>query len=115
MLFFFHVLETREPLLITLALVAAARIVHPMMFGPEASFLPEQFPTRVRFSGVVIGKQAGTVLGGGIAPLVATSLYAWSGTTAAITAYFIVLAVGAVIALSLARETKDLALTDETP
>jgi MFS family permease len=113
MFIFYHVLETRDPLFITLALVAAAGVIHPMMFGPEASFIPEQFPTRVRFSGAVIGKQAGTVLGGGIAPLVATSLYAWSGTTAAITGYFVALAVAALIALSLARETKDRSLTDE--
>ena len=78
MLVFFHVLETREPLFITLALVAAVGIIHPMMFGPEASFVPEQFPTRVRFSGAVIAKQLATVFGGGFAPLIATSLCAWS-------------------------------------
>jgi len=60
MLVFFHVLETRGPLFITLALVAAVGIIHPMMFGPEASFVPEQFPTRVRFSGAVIAKQLAT-------------------------------------------------------
>jgi MFS family permease len=113
MLVFYHVLQTRESLFITFAVVAAAGIIHPMMFGPEASFFPEQFPTRVRFSGVVIGKQSGAVLGGGVAPLVATSLYAWSGTTAAITAYFIALAVAAVIALSAAKETKDDVLMSE--
>jgi len=65
MLVFFHVLETREPLFITLALVAAVGIIHPMMFGPETSFVPGQFPTRVRFSGAVIAKQLATVFGGG--------------------------------------------------
>jgi MFS family permease len=109
MVAFYRAIGTRESFFITVALVATAGIIHPMMFGPEASFFPEQFPTRVRFSGVVIGKQLGTV-GGGLAPLVATSLYAWSGTTAAVTAYFVALAAAALIALSAAQETKDRAL-----
>ena len=45
------------------------------------------------------------VLGGGIAPLVATSLFAGTGTTFAITVYYVVLALAALIALSFAHET----------
>jgi len=83
-----------------------------MMFGPEGSFFPELFPTSVRFSGVSIGKQFGTVLGGGIAPLVAATLYARFGTTTAISVYFIILAVGGGIALAMARETAKSALDE---
>jgi MFS family permease len=105
MLVFYPVIRTGEPFLITLALLAAVGIIHPMMYGPSASFYPEQFPTRVRFSGVVIGKQLGSLLGGGMAPLIASALYAWSGATLAITCYFAVLAAACVTALSIARET----------
>jgi len=45
------------------------------------------------------------VLGGGIAPLVATSLFAQTGTAYAITGYYVVLALAAVIALGFAHET----------
>jgi len=45
------------------------------------------------------------VLGGGIAPLVATSLFARTGTIYAITGYYVALALAAVIALGFARET----------
>jgi hypothetical protein len=66
---------------------------------------PAAFPTRIRFTGVSIGKQFGVVLGGGIAPLVATSLLAQTATTFAITGYYVALAIAALIALGFARET----------
>jgi hypothetical protein len=85
--------------------VLAAGIIHPLMFSTEGSYFPELFPTRIRFSGVSIGKQFGVVLGGGIAPLVATSLFAQTGTTFAITGYYVALALAAMIALGFAQET----------
>jgi MFS family permease len=102
---FYNVLATRDTLLVTAAVVLAAGIIHPLMFGTEGSYFPELFPTRIRFSGVSIGKQFGVVLGGGIAPLVATSLYSYTGTAHAITAYYVALALAAMIALSFAHET----------
>jgi MFS family permease len=102
---FYHMVATRETLLVTTAVVLAAGIIHPLMFATEGSYFPELFPTRVRFTAVSIGKQLGVVLGGGIAPLVATSLFAGTGTTAAITAYYVALAFAALIALSYVRDT----------
>ena len=55
---FFVLLDTRQPLLITLAIVVAL-IAHAMMYGPQAAFITEQFPTRVRFAGSSIGLHAG--------------------------------------------------------
>jgi MFS family permease len=105
MLVFYHLVATRETMLVTTAVVLAAGIIHPLMFATEGSYFPELFPTRIRFTGTSIGKQVGVVLGGGIAPLVATSLFAWTGTSVAITGYYVVLAVVALIALSFVRDT----------
>jgi MFS family permease len=102
---FYDAVATRDPLLLTMAVVLAAGVIHPLMFSTEGSYFPELFPTRVRFTGVSIGKQLGTVLGGGIAPLVATSLFAQTGTTRAITGYYVALALAAMIALAFAHET----------
>jgi MFS family permease len=102
---FYQVVASRDTLLVTLAVTLAAGVIHPLMFSTEGSYFPELFPTRIRFTGVSIGKQFGVVFGGGIAPLVATSLYAQTGTTYAITGYYVVLALAAVIALGFARET----------
>jgi MFS family permease len=105
MFVFYNVLASRDPLLITLAVMLAAGVIHPLMFSTEGSYFPELFPTRIRFTGVSIGKQFGVVFGGGIAPLVATSLFAKTGTTYAITGYYVALALAAVIALGFAEET----------
>jgi MFS family permease len=105
MLVFYNVVATRDPLLVTLAVMLAAGVIHPLMFSTEGSYFPELFPTRIRFTGVSIGKQLGVVLGGGIAPLVATSLFAQTGSTYAITGYYVALAAAAVIALGFAHET----------
>ena len=102
---FYHVVASRDTLLVTLAVTLAAGVIHPLMFSTEGSYFPELFPTRIRFTGVSIGKQLGVVFGG-IAPLVATSLYAQTGTTYAITGYYVALALAAVIALGFARETR---------
>jgi metabolite-proton symporter len=95
---------TRDPTIITLTLVIGAGLIHPLMFASEGSYFPELFPTNVRFSALSIGKQLGTVFGGGLAPLVATSLYAWNGSVVSIVAYYLVLAVAGIIALSFAKE-----------
>lgn len=105
MLAFYNMVASRETLLLTAAVVLAAGIIHPLMFATEGSYFPELFPTRVRFTGVSIGKQLGVVLGGGIAPLVATSIFAWTGTTFAISAYYVVLAFAALIALAFVKDT----------
>ncbi|HWA11567.1 MAG TPA: MFS transporter [Burkholderiales bacterium] len=105
---FFVMLGTRDPLLVTLAIVLAAGLIHPLMFGPEGSFFAEQFDTRVRFSGVSFGKQIGTVLGGGLAPLVAsTLLLKYDNAFEPIVAYFLAMGIVALFATLAARETKD--------
>ena len=70
---FFALLDTRHPLLITLAIVVAL-IAHAMMYGPQAAFITEQFPTRVRFAGSSIGYTLAGIVGGGIAPAIFATL-----------------------------------------
>lgn len=110
--FYYHLLATRDPLFVTVAILVAAGMIHPLMFSTEGSYFPELFPTRVRFSGVSIGKQIGAVLGGGIAPLVATTLYAATGSAFAIAGYYAVIACAALIALSAVRDTRDISISD---
>lgn len=107
MLVFYGLLATQNPILVIGAVIITAGIIHPLMFSTEGSYFPELFPTRVRFSGVSIGKQMGTVLGGGLAPLIATALYAATGSTWSIVGYYMVLAAAAAIALCFVHETKD--------
>ena len=70
---FFALLDTRQPLLITIAIVVAL-IAHAMMYGPQAAFITEQFPTRVQFAGSSIGYTMAGIVGGGIAPAIFATL-----------------------------------------
>lgn len=75
---YFSLLNTRDPLLITLAIVIALGVVHPLMYGPQGGFFADMFDARVRFSGVSIGA-IGAVIGGGINPVICSSLLAQRG------------------------------------
>lgn len=110
---FFQVLDSREAVPITLIIMLAAGVIHPAIYGPSASFIPELFPTSVRFSGAAIAKQLGSLCGGGLAPLIATAIFAWRSSTVAITIYYCVYVMIALTALILARETKDRQMTAE--
>jgi MFS transporter, MHS family, shikimate and dehydroshikimate transport protein len=103
---FFVLLGTRDPVFVVLGIVLGAGVIHPLMFGPEGSIIPELFSTNVRFSGASLGKQMGTLVGGGLAPMVATALLAWSGGAFwSVDLYFIAIGAVALGALWFARET----------
>ncbi|RRO20335.1 MFS transporter [Saccharopolyspora rhizosphaerae] len=76
---FFWLVDTRSPALIALALVIALAIPHAAVFAPIAAFYVELFEPQLRYSGLSIGYQMGSVLLGGFTPLLATSLLLWSG------------------------------------
>ena len=72
-------IETRRVELLTLGVVAG--LLGPaVMGGPQASFFAELFGTRVRFTGASLGFQMGAAVVGGLAPVVAASLAAVSGS-----------------------------------
>jgi MFS family permease len=100
---YFQLVLQRDVLTLILALVVSG-IVHAVIFAPEAAFTAELFPTEVRVSGGSLGKQFGIVLGGGIAPLVATSLMGHGGTFTPVILYFEAMAVLGFIAILVAPE-----------
>lgn len=71
---FFPLIETREPAMIALA-VSVALVLISMMYGPQAALFAELFPVELRYSGASLGYQLGTVLGGGLAPMIAATLF----------------------------------------
>ena len=70
---FFVMLDTRSFALIALAAVVAL-FFHAAMYGPQASFISEMFPTRVRYSGASMGYQLAGIVGGALAPIISTAL-----------------------------------------
>ncbi len=80
--------------------------------GTLATFLAELFPTPVRYTGFALSFNTANALLGGTAPFVATSLIALTGSTAAPAWYLTVIAIGAIGAMLMAKETAFSSLQD---
>jgi metabolite-proton symporter len=103
---FFWLVETKEPVLIWLAIVLGVNVGHDLMYGPQAAYYSELFGTRVRYSGASLGYQLASVLSGGFAPLIATALLAANhGNPTLVALYLAAMGVITVIATALAPET----------
>ena len=76
---FFALLGSRDLTLAWWALVIALGVVFPLMYAPESLLFARQFPAEVRYSGISLGVQVAGVLGGGLAPMIATALLAKGG------------------------------------
>ncbi len=107
----FWLLETREPAVVVLTLVAVMSLTHGLMFSPQAAYLPELFGTRTRYSGASLGCQVSAALSGGFAPIIAAGLLAWAGATWPISLYLIGLAAITLVAVLASRDTAGLDIT----
>lgn len=87
---FWPLVNSGNPGALVLALVLA-QIFLSMMYGPQAAFYSEIFTTKVRYSGASMGYQIGSVFGGALAPIIATSLLAATGTSFSIGVYMAVI------------------------
>ncbi len=103
---FFLLVDTGQPVLVGLAIVLAVCVGHAAMYGPQASFFAELFTAKVRYTGASLGYQLASVLGGGLAPLIATALFAWThGGWWAVALYMVGCAVVTTVAVLAAAET----------
>ena len=102
----FWMLESKSTALVTTAIIVAMNFGHGMMFGPESTYFPELFGSRVRYSGASLGFQVSAGLGGGFSPIIATALVGYFGGTAGVSIMMIGLALITLTAAIAARETK---------
>ncbi len=64
---------------VALVVITAANSI---MAGPQPALVTEMFPVRLRYSGSSICYQIGSIIGGGVAPILATTLFAKFGNPA---------------------------------
>jgi MFS transporter, MHS family, shikimate and dehydroshikimate transport protein len=88
----FPLLEITDPLLTTITLVVAFVGVAALS-GPMGAGIAELFSTPIRYSGSSAGYQLGATIGGGLAPVLATSLLLTGGTTAVSVYVFVAAAI----------------------
>jgi MFS family permease len=107
LLLFFPLLRTGDPAIVILAMAIPGAILQPMSLAVSGSFYPERFAdAKLRLSGVSLGRQLGTILGGGLMPMIAASLLAWSGGALTwVLAYFVLICGLAIAAVISAHET----------
>ena len=101
----FWLLQTRDPTIVTLTVVIAISCGQMVMFGIGAPWYSELFTARLRYSGASLGFQVGAALSGGLSPLIAASLLAWSGgATWPVSLFLIACALVTTFATSVAPE-----------
>jgi MFS family permease len=106
---FFRILDTLNPLLIVLA-VTSGFLIHATMYGPQAAFISEQFPARVRYAGSSMAYTLVGIVGGGLAPVMFATILRAYGTTFGISLYLIGALCVTGISLIMAHETSRLPL-----
>lgn len=107
----FPMLGSDDNLSIYLALVVGL-VLHGAMYGPQAAFITELFPTRIRYSGVSIAYQLTSILAGSLAPIIALALYRETGSALPVAIYVGVSCAISGAAALLARESRGVELAD---
>ncbi|WP_427005387.1 MFS transporter [Pseudarthrobacter sp. H2] len=100
---FFLMVQGRSVLLLTVGVVIGLAF-HAFMYGPQASYITEQFPARLRYAGSSLAYTLAGVVGGAIAPLVFTALYAATGNWYVIAAYLLVSSLVTIVGLAIGRD-----------
>jgi MFS family permease len=105
----FMLLHQGTALAVTIAMIVGL-VLHGAMYGPQAAFMSELFPTRMRYSGVSIAYQATSIVAGSLAPIIALALWQHYKSFTPIAIYVAAACVISGIAALIARETRGVAL-----
>ena len=101
----FWLFETRDPTIVTWAIVVGICLCQGVIFALHASFMPELFGTDARYSGVSLGFQVGAAIGGGLTPVIAAGIVARTGATWPVSLILVALGIVTLIAVLSTRET----------
>jgi MFS family permease len=100
----FPLIDTRSLLWISVG-IGVGQVLVGAMYGPQAALFAEIFETRVRYSGASLGYQLGGILGGGLAPIIATALLARYGNTTGISVYIALACLVSFVSVRWLKET----------
>jgi MFS family permease len=97
----FPLLDTKTEWAVVLIFVSGLTL-HAFMYGPQAAFIAEQFPTEVRYAGASLAYTFAGVFAGGLAPFAFTALYKAFGNTHVVVLYTCAAMLVTLAALALA-------------
>ncbi|UWL61836.1 MHS family MFS transporter [Brucella pseudintermedia] len=104
---FFAMLDSGNVAYIWLAIALGLAVGHGSVFGAQGAFFSELFPARIRYSGLSLVQQIGPILGGGVSPLIATTLLAeYSNSVMPIAVYMVLMAIFSAICAFALRIVK---------
>jgi metabolite-proton symporter len=106
---FFPMLASGSNALIILAVVVGL-VLHGSMYAPQAAFITELFPTRIRYSGVSVAYQLTAIFAGSLAPIISLWLYKNMHSSVPVSIYVAVACVISGISALVARETRGIEL-----
>ena len=103
-LIFFPLIDTASLPLIVIAVSGMMFLQGPYM-GTQPAVFAELFPAVVRYSGASLSQTMGVILGGALAPLVATTLFELAGSSWPITVYLVTLSTVSWLCATRLQET----------
>ncbi|MDQ1597442.1 MAG: transporter, family, shikimate and dehydroshikimate transport protein [Microbacteriaceae bacterium] len=103
---FFWLIQTANPVLISLALIIGFCVGYSAMYSVHTSYFAEMFPPSTRYSALAVSTNIGSVISSGPASLIAGALVAAAGGSAwMVSIYIIVVAVISLLSAIFAPET----------
>ena len=108
---YFGLLDTRTPVLVVLAIVFSL-VPHDMMYGPQAALIAESFTGRLRYSGASLGYQLSSLIAGGPAPLIASSLLSRYRSAKPIALFIFACAIISLLATAMLKDNTNKDISD---
>jgi MFS family permease len=109
---YYALLDTRAPALVTMAIVLSL-IPHDIMYGPQAALIAESFTGRLRYSGASLGYQLSSLIAGGPAPLIASSLMRHYRSATPIALFIAACAIISLLATAMLKDNTNKDISDD--
>lgn len=101
----FGLFQIENPVTFCVALILGITIGWGLETAVVGAYFAELFPARVRFSGLTLGRELGSIIAGGLAPVIAATLLLQFGTIWAVAGFVVLLSLISFLAVVFGPET----------